>query len=75
MFVLVHGAWHGAWCWTDLQAELSELGALSTAVDLPGRAGDPTPLDSLDLDASADRVIAAIEAVDEPVVVLSLIHI
>ncbi len=34
-FVLVHGAYHGAWCWDALRAELERGGHASTAVDLP----------------------------------------
>ena len=34
-FVLVHGAWHGAWCWRDLMPHLERLGARAIAVDLP----------------------------------------
>jgi pimeloyl-ACP methyl ester carboxylesterase len=40
--VLVHGAWHGAWCWDGVVAELKQLGVASTAVELPltGLAAD-----------------------------------
>lgn len=34
-FVLVHGAWHGAWCWEDLTPELDALGMEALAIDLP----------------------------------------
>ncbi|MEG3126000.1 alpha/beta fold hydrolase [Sphingomonas sp. GB1N7] len=34
--LLVHGAWHGAWCWGPLQTSLSALGVDSVALDLPG---------------------------------------
>lgn len=34
-FVLVHGAWHGAWCWERLTPELEALGHRVVAVDLP----------------------------------------
>ncbi len=34
--LLVHGAWHGAWCWATLQAELDRRGLPSYAVELPG---------------------------------------
>lgn len=34
-FVLVHGAWHGAWCWERLAAELRGRGHHVTAPDLP----------------------------------------
>jgi pimeloyl-ACP methyl ester carboxylesterase len=33
--VLVHGAWHGAWCWDGVVAELERRGVAATAVELP----------------------------------------
>lgn len=33
--VLVHGAWHGAWCWDGVVAELKQVSVPSTAVELP----------------------------------------
>src|SRR5690348_15596626 len=33
--VLVHGAWHGAWCWEPVIARLGAAGRRSVAVDLP----------------------------------------
>lgn len=35
-FVLVHGGFHGAWCWEKVIAELRRLGHDAVAVDLPG---------------------------------------
>jgi predicted alpha/beta hydrolase family esterase len=34
-FVLVHGAWHGAWCFAELVRELEARGHAAAAVDLP----------------------------------------
>jgi pimeloyl-ACP methyl ester carboxylesterase len=34
--VLVHGAWHGAWCWQLVAPELAARGVLPLALDLPG---------------------------------------
>jgi hypothetical protein len=34
-FVLVHGAWHGAWCFSDVVRELQARGHAAAAVDLP----------------------------------------
>lgn len=34
-FVLVHGAWHGAWCWERLVPELERRGHRAVAMDLP----------------------------------------
>ncbi|MGY1620784.1 alpha/beta fold hydrolase [Geodermatophilus sp. SYSU D00965] len=33
--VLVHGLWHGSWCWDAVRAALDERGIDSVAVDLP----------------------------------------
>ncbi len=33
--VLVHGAWHGAWCWDGVLAELHERELDGVAVELP----------------------------------------
>ena len=39
-FVLLHGAWHGAWCWAGLQDELTARGIDSLAIDLPADEPD-----------------------------------
>lgn len=47
-FVLVHGAFHGAWCWAHAARELEHLGHTAAAVDLPGagaRAGERATFD------------------------------
>ena len=51
--VLVHGAFHGAWCWAPLQAELDRLGIPSYAIDLPGHGASTAPLENLHGDAAA----------------------
>jgi pimeloyl-ACP methyl ester carboxylesterase len=53
LVVLVHGAWHGAWCWAALQAELDSRGIPSLAVDLPGHGASPEPLADLASDAAS----------------------
>ena len=35
-FVLVHGSWHGGWCWDLVEQELNSAGYMSVAIDLPG---------------------------------------
>ena len=37
-YVLVHGAWHGGWCWRDVQAGLEALGHKVYAPTLTGLA-------------------------------------
>jgi pimeloyl-ACP methyl ester carboxylesterase len=48
VFVLVHGAWHGAWCWERLEAGLARRGHTPVAVDLPVDDGSATFLDYRD---------------------------
>lgn len=50
--VLVHGAWHGAWCFAALQSELDRRAVPSVAVDLPGHGCSPAPLGGLEDDAA-----------------------
>jgi len=38
-FVLVHGAWHGGWCWDRLRPVLAARGHDSITVDLPCEDG------------------------------------
>jgi pimeloyl-ACP methyl ester carboxylesterase len=35
-FVLIHGGFHGAWCWERVIPHLSALGHEAIAIDLPG---------------------------------------
>jgi len=36
VFLLVHGAQHGAWCWDKTLERLRALGHEAHAIDLPG---------------------------------------
>jgi len=49
-FALVHGAYHGAWCWHLLRKELERDGHSTSAVDLPCE----------DADAGAERYAEAV---------------
>ena len=49
--VLVHGAWHGGWCWERVVTELSARGVDARTVDLP--------LTTLFEDANAVRAVVA----------------
>jgi pimeloyl-ACP methyl ester carboxylesterase len=35
-FVLIHGGFHGAWCWSRTIPELEKLGHEAAAIDIPG---------------------------------------
>lgn len=69
-FVLVHGAWHGAWCWTKLVPLLRAQGHLVTAVDLPGRWQAPAAMAALRPADFADAVGQVVRASPLPVVLV-----
>jgi pimeloyl-ACP methyl ester carboxylesterase len=60
--VLVHGAWHGAWCWDRVVEGLAERGVDAVAIDLPGHGASRQPLGDLHGDAAA--VSHALDALD-----------
>jgi pimeloyl-ACP methyl ester carboxylesterase len=64
--VLVHGAWHGSWCWEPLADALGDVPVQT--VDLPSAGDDPAELGDLYADAAAVR--ATLSSIDRPTVVL-----
>jgi pimeloyl-ACP methyl ester carboxylesterase len=63
-FCLVHGAWHGAWCWERLVPELEAAGHRVVTVDLPSEDT------SVAFSGYADVVVAALEDVDDDIVLV-----
>ena len=43
-FILIHGSWHGGWCFDGLRARLEAAGHEVIAPDLPGMGGDEATL-------------------------------
>lgn len=70
-FVLVHGAFSGAWVWGPLTKELEAAGHTVETLDLPGSGEDPTPVEEVTLDAYADRVCAVLGEREEPAVLVA----
>jgi len=63
-FALVHGAWHGAWCWDRLVPEIEAAGHAAVAMDLPAEDW------SAGCRQTAEVVAAALEGVDGDVIVV-----
>jgi pimeloyl-ACP methyl ester carboxylesterase len=64
-FVLVAGAWHGAWCWEYVTPLLEARGHRVQTAELPGMGEDRTPLANLDMMAWAGAVAKVVEAFPE----------
>lgn len=68
--VLVHGAWHGGWCWRKIVPLLESAGHRVDVLDLPGHGDNPAPVSEMTLDANARLVADRVEAAGEPVVLV-----
>jgi pimeloyl-ACP methyl ester carboxylesterase len=55
-FVLVHGAFAGAWLWEPVVDKLETAGHTVETLDLPGAGNDHTPVEEITLDAYAERI-------------------
>jgi len=64
-FVLIHGAWYGAWVWREILPRLRALGYAATAPTLTG-LGERRHIgnDSANLETHIEDVVAHIEAED-----------
>ena len=69
-FVLVHGAYHGAWCWYEVRPELESRGHEVVTFDLPAHGVDTTPPTDVTFGDYVERTCDAIDAQDEPVVLV-----
>ncbi len=64
--VLVHGAWHGSWCWQRVTPLLERRGIAVRTVDLPSVGAEPGTTTDLSADAAAVR--AVVDDIGGPVV-------
>lgn len=69
-FVLVHGSWHGAWCWHELVPRIEAAGHEAVVFDLPAHGVDPTPAEEVTFDDYVTRISAAIDDASGPVVLV-----
>jgi pimeloyl-ACP methyl ester carboxylesterase len=69
-FILIHGSWHGAWCWERLVPALHARGHRAIALDLPGMGEDRTPLANVTLQSWARFVVDHLRKADEPVMLV-----
>lgn len=68
-YVLVHGAWHGSWCWQKLAPHIKAEGHVVDALDLPG-GNDRTQISEVTLKKYAERVRQRIESAEESVILV-----
>jgi pimeloyl-ACP methyl ester carboxylesterase len=59
-YVLVHGAWMGKFCWTEVASKLEGAGHTVLTLDLPAHGDDATLSEKIELDHYRDAVIQSI---------------
>lgn len=69
-FLLIHGAWEGAWSWEQTTDYLRHDGHRIYAIDLPGHGDDKTPISEVNIELYASRVREKLEKIDTPVVLV-----
>ncbi|UWZ82259.1 alpha/beta fold hydrolase [Occallatibacter riparius] len=70
-FVLIHGAWHGGWCWRKVVPLLESRGHTVVAPDLPSHGDDPASPVTVTLASYAERICEVVAAQKEPVILLA----
>lgn len=69
-FVLVHGAFSGAWIWGPLTDQLKASDHVVDTFDLPGLGDDRTPASEVTLDRCVARLCEVLDAKSEPAIVV-----
>lgn len=69
-FILIHGAWHGGWCWERLVPFLTAEGHQAIAPDLPGMGAEAQELGSDPLGEWADFVAELASKAEAPVILV-----
>ncbi|WP_176560333.1 alpha/beta fold hydrolase [Brevibacillus dissolubilis] len=69
-YVLVHGAFHGAWCWQKVVPLLEAAGHQVIAVDLPSHGEDQTPPSEVTLKDYTNRVCSVLDEQTEKVILV-----
>jgi pimeloyl-ACP methyl ester carboxylesterase len=69
--LLIHGSWHGAWCWHKIVPRLVALGHTVFAPDLPGHGRDWTRPEDVTMKSCVDALLPILEASSERMTVVA----
>jgi pimeloyl-ACP methyl ester carboxylesterase len=70
-FIIVHGSWHGGWCFELVKGVLEAAGHEVVAPDLPGMGGDESTLRAVTLQGWADFVAGLCRSATQRPVILA----
>jgi pimeloyl-ACP methyl ester carboxylesterase len=69
-FILIHGSWHSAWNWHKIVSLLEKQGHKVIAVDLPGMGRDKTPIYTIKMKETVEKICGLIDTIDESVILV-----
>jgi len=69
-FVLIHGSWHGAWCWKNIVPLLEKEGHRVIIFDLPGHGNDKTPIGEVTFEKYIEKTVQEIDKAGEQVILV-----
>ncbi|QMW03895.1 alpha/beta fold hydrolase [Spirosoma foliorum] len=69
-YLLIHGGWHGAWCWKKVVPLLEAKGNRVLAIDLPGHGDDKTPMATVTLDDYVQKIVSVVNTQTGPVILV-----
>ena len=69
-FVLIHGAWHGGWCWSAVANHLRDAGHDVVCPDLPCHGADTRPIWAATLKAYAETASRAASRLSGPAILV-----
>lgn len=69
-YVLIHGSWHGAWCWHKIIPLLEQAGHKTIALDLPGHGRDWATASDVTMQSYVDAVCQVLDTQSEPVILV-----
>jgi pimeloyl-ACP methyl ester carboxylesterase len=69
-YILVHGGWHGAWCWYKVVPLMEAKGHKVLAIDLPSHGKDKTPAEDISLNDYVNKIIEIVNQQSEPVILV-----
>jgi pimeloyl-ACP methyl ester carboxylesterase len=68
-FVLIHGAWHGGWCWDGVIKALNKIGHTAEAPTMPGHHPEDDRT-SISLDSYVNKIVEVLRRQIQPVILV-----
>ena len=69
-YLLVHGAWHGAWCWDKVVPLMTSKGYKAIAIELPSHGKDTTNPENITLNDYVAKVVHAANQIEGQIILV-----